>query len=185
MIRKVNLAKIEGEGDFSCPKCGVKISPEDETENVYTIQESIIGEDDYLKELIIRCNKCNSTISVEGFDALFEEENQRIEISKELPDSKPGFRTCHDVMIDGQYLGTLVVEYAQKEDVKAFKRLRKLHVGDAFKCLITVSERDTELKEEDILVMAKVLRRKFKGLKAKDTYVTEIREGSKKLLGKY
>ena len=28
----INLATIEGDGSFPCPKCGMAISPEDETE---------------------------------------------------------------------------------------------------------------------------------------------------------
>ena len=33
----IDLTKIEGDGDFPCPTCGVTISPEDETEKVYTV----------------------------------------------------------------------------------------------------------------------------------------------------
>ena len=29
---KINLAAIDGDGSFQCPKCGMTISPEDETE---------------------------------------------------------------------------------------------------------------------------------------------------------
>jgi predicted RNA-binding Zn-ribbon protein involved in translation (DUF1610 family) len=36
-IYKVDLTKIEGNGDFPCPKCGAIISPDDESEEVYTI----------------------------------------------------------------------------------------------------------------------------------------------------
>ena len=49
---RVDLTKIEGEGDFSCPKCGAKISPDDETETVYTIVETIIGNDDELADVM-------------------------------------------------------------------------------------------------------------------------------------
>jgi len=33
----IDLTKIQGSGEFRCPKCGIKISPDDETEDVYTI----------------------------------------------------------------------------------------------------------------------------------------------------
>jgi len=62
----VDLAKIEGKGDFPCPSCGVNISPEDETEKVYTIVETKVkGES--LEELVILCNKCGSRIRLVGF----------------------------------------------------------------------------------------------------------------------
>ena len=65
-ITKLDLTKIEGNGDFPCPSCGIIISPEDETEEVYTIiDEKVNGE--VLEELIIQCNTCSSRIRLIGF----------------------------------------------------------------------------------------------------------------------
>jgi len=65
-VYEVDLTKIKGEGDFPCPSCGVVISPEDETEDVYTILETKVkGES--LEELVIQCNKCGSKIRLVGF----------------------------------------------------------------------------------------------------------------------
>jgi len=62
----VDLTKIQGEGDFPCPSCGAVISPEDETEAVYSILETKVkGES--LEELVIQCNKCGSKIRLVGF----------------------------------------------------------------------------------------------------------------------
>jgi hypothetical protein len=47
---KVDLTKIEGSGDFPCPKCGVNMSPEDQTEGNYSIKEIKTGRD-ILEEL--------------------------------------------------------------------------------------------------------------------------------------
>jgi len=63
---KVDLTKIKGEGDFPCPNCGVTISPEDETENVYVILETRM-KNEALEELVIKCNKCGSKIQLVGF----------------------------------------------------------------------------------------------------------------------
>ena len=63
---KIDLTKIEGDGDFSCPRCGALISPDDETEEVYTIMETKM-KGDVLEELVITCNKCGSKIHVVGF----------------------------------------------------------------------------------------------------------------------
>jgi len=65
MIYKVDLTKIEGDGAFPCPNCGATISPDDETENVYTILETKFRGDS-LEELIISC-KCGSEIHLVGF----------------------------------------------------------------------------------------------------------------------
>ncbi len=65
-VYNVDLTKIEGEGDFPCPKCGATISPEDETESVYTILETKM-KNESLEELIIQCNRCGSEIRLVGF----------------------------------------------------------------------------------------------------------------------
>lgn len=63
----VDLTKIEGNGDFLCPQCGAVISPEDETETAYIIQEVKMKKNDQLEELIIKCNNCESIIHITGF----------------------------------------------------------------------------------------------------------------------
>ena len=68
-ITVLDLTKIEGDGDFSCPSCGIVISPEDESEDVYTILEEKVNGDD-LEELLIKCNTCSCKIRLVGFPAL-------------------------------------------------------------------------------------------------------------------
>jgi ribosomal protein S27AE len=65
----VNLTKIEGKGQFKCPRCGAKISPEDKTERTYTICESVI-KDNSLESIVLQCNKCGSQIHLTGFTIL-------------------------------------------------------------------------------------------------------------------
>ena len=48
----INLAAIEGDGSFQCPKCGMSISPEDETEDNYKILDTKVV-DNELAELKI------------------------------------------------------------------------------------------------------------------------------------
>lgn len=64
----IDLTKIEGDGDFPCPYCGVVISPEDEKENTYSIQEVKMKGRDDLEKLVIKCNGCGSVIHITGFD---------------------------------------------------------------------------------------------------------------------
>ena len=66
MMYTVNLTKIDGDGAFPCPKCGAIISPEDETEEVYTIVETTVKKDE-LAELVLMCNRCRSKIRLTGF----------------------------------------------------------------------------------------------------------------------
>jgi len=67
----INLAIIEGDGSFSCPKCGMEISPDDETEENYKIVETKII-DNELTELVISCGKCGSTMKLTGFQQGFD-----------------------------------------------------------------------------------------------------------------
>jgi uncharacterized protein with PIN domain len=66
---KIDLTKIEGNGNFSCPKCGTKISPNDDTEEAYSIVEQKVNSHG-LEELVIRCNRCFSFIHLTGFSFL-------------------------------------------------------------------------------------------------------------------
>jgi DNA-directed RNA polymerase subunit RPC12/RpoP len=65
----VDLTKIKGKGDFSCPKCGTKISPDDRTEEAYRILEAQM-KGDQLDGIMLRCNKCESQIHLTGFHGL-------------------------------------------------------------------------------------------------------------------
>ena len=69
MVCTLDLTRIQGPGNFPCPHCGVIISPEDETENVYCILETKI-KDQTLGELVIQCNKCTNQIRLVGFTIL-------------------------------------------------------------------------------------------------------------------
>lgn len=68
LVYQVDLTKIQGEGDFPCPGCGIIISPEDETEDVYRIVSTKVSGDE-LQELEIQCNRCKSKIRLIGFSA--------------------------------------------------------------------------------------------------------------------
>jgi len=65
-IYVLDLTKIEGSGDFLCPRCGNAISPDDCTEKAYSILEAKVNNQD-LEKIIIRCNKCESELHLTGF----------------------------------------------------------------------------------------------------------------------
>jgi tRNA(Ile2) C34 agmatinyltransferase TiaS len=68
LVYPVDLTKIQGDGDFQCPKCGVTISPDDKTDEVYRILETKVRNKS-LEKLIIQCQKC-SRIRLIGFSTL-------------------------------------------------------------------------------------------------------------------
>ena len=63
---KLDLTKIDGKGDFLCPQCGTKISPDDESEESYSILEAKVNSH-ILEEVTICCNTCASQIRLTGF----------------------------------------------------------------------------------------------------------------------
>lgn len=69
LVTELDLTKIDGNGDFPCPNCGVTISPEDESEDVYTILEEKVR-NDALEEMLIKCNRCGKQIRLTGFSLL-------------------------------------------------------------------------------------------------------------------
>jgi DNA-directed RNA polymerase subunit RPC12/RpoP len=65
----IDLTKIKGSGEIKCPKCGTTISPDDKTENTYTIMETVM-KDESLDRISLQCNRCQSKISLTGFRLL-------------------------------------------------------------------------------------------------------------------
>lgn len=73
-INQTNLYKIkinttDHDGDFLCPCCGVKISPDDDSEQVYSIVDIKVSFGS-LDEVVICCNKCMSLIHLTGFSKI-------------------------------------------------------------------------------------------------------------------
>lgn len=66
LIHKIDLTKLAGKGDFLCPICQTKITPDDETEEVYTILEPKV-KNNHLESLLIKCNNCSNKILLNGF----------------------------------------------------------------------------------------------------------------------
>ena len=69
LVHEIDLTKLDGEGDLLCPCCGTKISPDDETEEVYSILEPKVR-NNTLEGLLIRCNTCSNKILLTGFSVL-------------------------------------------------------------------------------------------------------------------
>lgn len=65
----IDLTRMKGRGNVKCPGCGSTISPDDETEDAYTILETGMNQD-RLERIIVQCSKCFSRIHLTGFDFL-------------------------------------------------------------------------------------------------------------------
>lgn len=68
----VDLRKMEGEGDFPCPKCGAIISPDDVSEENYTVVDVVYNKKGLMEEMVIQCLKCKSEIRLTSFIELME-----------------------------------------------------------------------------------------------------------------
>ena len=79
---ELNLTKIDGGGDFTCPQCGNRISPDDCGEKAYSILETIVNGGG-LEELVIRCNSCETHLHLTGFSLL-----QVLETAEDEPDGR-------------------------------------------------------------------------------------------------
>ncbi len=67
----VNLAQLDGEGTFPCPRCATTISPDDESEENYKIVETKVV-NQKLVELGISCRTCGALIRLTGFQQTLE-----------------------------------------------------------------------------------------------------------------
>ena len=65
----LDLTRMNGDGEFFCPKCGTIISPDDDSDEAYSVLEAKV-EKGILTELIVRCNRCASQIRLTGFSLL-------------------------------------------------------------------------------------------------------------------
>jgi hypothetical protein len=81
-VFKIDLGAIDGDGDFPCPRCGSAVSPDDNTDEAYSILETKTNTHG-LEEVTIRCNKCLSHIHLTGFSLL-----QQIEPDQEKPQNQ-------------------------------------------------------------------------------------------------
>ena len=69
-VFRIDLARIEGNGEFPCPSCGELISPDDESGIAYDVVYVERAEEGIVREASIVCKKCGSTIVLTGFEAL-------------------------------------------------------------------------------------------------------------------
>ena len=63
---ELDLSLTGPNGDFLCPKCGLFLSPDDETENNYRILETTVNSRG-LESFIVQCKRCMSQIRLVGF----------------------------------------------------------------------------------------------------------------------
>ena len=84
IVHRLDLTKLDGSGDFSCPECGAAISPDDCSEEAYSILEAKVNKQG-LVELVICCKSCTSSLHLTGFSLLqkvSEIEGEKLENKK-------------------------------------------------------------------------------------------------------
>jgi len=77
LVYTIDLLKLDGKGDFPCPFCRVSISPEDETDEVYSVLEAKVR-NNVLEDLLILCNNCSNKILLTGFSVLEIEKSSHL-----------------------------------------------------------------------------------------------------------
>lgn len=63
---RFDVASTNKDGGFLCPRCRAVISPDDHSENTYTIVDVTVGSSG-LEELLLCCKNCSSLITLRGF----------------------------------------------------------------------------------------------------------------------
>ena len=186
---EVDLSRLQGEGDFPCPKCGVVISPDDESEETYTVVETK-GDEDLPEEVIVQCKKCGSIIRLKGFEELEEAELEgKVEISEPQASSQPGFRTVHTLALNGKDVGRVVIEYLQGEDIKASSKInRDLEVGDAFQARVFIDSSSgvtaDQLVSKGLGDIVKAVKRRAKGLRERDIFIVSAEGSRERVIGR-
>lgn len=114
-----------------------------------------------------------------------------IEVSDPLPGSEVGYRTVHEILLDGRYIGYVEAGYLRKEDIKTFKKYtkRKLRVGQPFGVQIFIDKEKggmgaKEIGNEGLLEIIAAVKGKLHGLEDRDIFIIEVNEGQKRLIGR-
>ncbi len=68
-VYKIKLNKVGKEGEFSCPQCSTIISPDDCSEDSYSIIDVHVVSFG-LEDILIHCRKCASLIQLTGLSAI-------------------------------------------------------------------------------------------------------------------
>jgi len=61
---------MEREGSFLCPNCGIKISPNDHSDDAYSIYDVTMNKDNQIDELVLCCSRCSTIIHLTGFSEI-------------------------------------------------------------------------------------------------------------------
>ncbi len=54
---KLDISQTKEDGSFSCPNCGIRISPDDRSDNKYIVHDTKMR-DANLSEVVISCKRC-------------------------------------------------------------------------------------------------------------------------------
>jgi hypothetical protein len=66
---KLDLSETGRDGAFLCPKCGIRISPDDHSEVVYSIYDTVMTNNN-LDEVILHCKRCLCFIHLTGLSGV-------------------------------------------------------------------------------------------------------------------
>ena len=114
-----------------------------------------------------------------------------IEISDPLPGSETGYRTVHNIFLNGDYVGYVEAGYLGKKDVKTFEKYtkRKLKIGQPFGVQIFIDKMKSrvgadEIGNEGLLEIVTAVKSKLHGLEDRTFFSSKSTKNVKKLLEK-
>lgn len=94
----VDLQKMKGDGNLRCPECGNLISPDDETEESFSIVRTKT-KGNRLSELTLTCSNCKSIIRLSGFESKPPSTPEEKELKKQYENLCPLYkRLCEEVI---------------------------------------------------------------------------------------
>ena len=110
-----------------------------------------------------------------------------IELSETLPESKIGWTSVHNLLLNGKRMGYINVSYMQKEDVKMFQRTkRKLKAGQPFSMQVFLDTssgvKSTDLGIEGLKEIVTVVKEKVKDIEERDIFFLELANSKKNIL---
>jgi predicted transcriptional regulator len=130
----IDLAEIGEKGYFLCPKCGVKISPEDRTESVYKVVEIKPTKDGNDGKYLVLCN-CGTCIKI---DTPFEI------LEKEVDDLRKGLNMLRLVRGDKNIMKLLMIlnKTSEPTTTEFLLKTSELDLNSAQKYLETLENND-------------------------------------------
>jgi putative GTP pyrophosphokinase len=172
----IDLRKMKGDGNLRCPKCGNRISPDDQTEKSYSIVNTKT-KGIRLSELTLTCNNCKSIIRLSGFESKSPRTPEIKELKEQYENLYPLYkRLCEEIIfvlqdeIQKSKIKIHGISYRLKTFDSLYRKItRKQVVSDVFKGIHDIAGvRVVCLYRSDLETIGELIRKNFE-ISSQDT----------------